>query len=261
MRSGVYKIVNVVNNKLYVGSSIDYKARKASHLRDLKEGTHHCIYLQRAYNKYGRASFKFFLLEKCTADMLIEREQFYLDTLNPEYNTFRVAGSSLGYKRSEESKEKARIYAKENNVKPPESTWLDKQLKVYQLNKTTLEVINEYKSLAEACRAIGKDATFATVISSCCTNKRYSAYGYRWVFSLDDIPFLRNVIKKDPWNKGKKIDNRKSKPIYQYSMDGVFIKEWESIKEAESVYGKGAGNCARGVSKSSNNFKWKFNKI
>jgi group I intron endonuclease len=32
--------------------------------------------------------------------LLIEREQYYLDTLEPKYNILKIAGSSLGYKHS-----------------------------------------------------------------------------------------------------------------------------------------------------------------
>jgi len=47
------------------------------------------------------------------------------------------------------------------------------------LHYDTLEVLNEFESLSEACRFIGKDATFASTITSCCNNKRFSAYNYR----------------------------------------------------------------------------------
>jgi group I intron endonuclease len=47
-------------------------------------------------------------LEFCTIDELIEREQFYIDTLKPEYNILKLAHSSIGYKHSMESMEKMR---------------------------------------------------------------------------------------------------------------------------------------------------------
>ena len=129
------------------------------------------------------------------------------------------------------------------------------------LDYNTLEVLQEFISLSEACRFIGKDATFASTITSCCTNKRFSAYGYRWVFDIEDIKNLRQKKIKEPWNKGKKIDNKKSKHVFQYTLDNIFIKEWESIKDAELEFGKGIGNCARGKSKTSNGYIWKYEKI
>lgn len=43
------------------------------------------------------------ILEFCPKDSLIEREQFYLDKLQPEYNILKIAYSSLGYKHTIES--------------------------------------------------------------------------------------------------------------------------------------------------------------
>ena len=257
MKSGIYQIRNTITNDLYIGSSINIIHRKNRHSRELKQGKHHSIILQRAVNKYGINVFKFKVLEYCEQEILIKKEQYYIDTLKPKYNIYLIAGSSLGSKRSEETKEKNRKYALINNIKPPEETWKDKQKGVYKLDKNTLEIIEYYDSLSSACRSVGKDSTFATTLSSCCNNKRFSAYGYRWVFSLEDIENLRNKIPLIAWNKGKSY-TKNTIPILQYSINNEFIKEWVSIKEAELVYGKGIGNCARGTTRISHGYKWKY---
>lgn len=41
-------------------------------------------------------------------------------------------------------------------------------------------------------------------------------------------------------------------------MNNEFIKEFNSVKEAEGIFGKGISNCALGKSKSSNGFIWKY---
>ena len=128
------------------------------------------------------------------------------------------------------------------------------------LHYDTLEILQKFASLSEACRFIGKDSTFASTISNCCKNKRYSAYGYRWAFKEEDIPTLRTKKEIIPWNKGKSVKSSKGKKVYQYDLEGNFLKEWNSIKEAESIIGKGIGNCARGKSKTSNGFVWKYEK-
>ena len=56
---GIYKIRNTINNKYYIGSSKNIKKRFNKHKYQLKKGTHHCIYLQRAYKKYGSSVFDF----------------------------------------------------------------------------------------------------------------------------------------------------------------------------------------------------------
>ena len=80
---GVYKIVNMTNGKLYVGSSNNIQSRWGQHKRALNEGTHGNSYLQNAWNKYGPLSFSFEIVEECPPDLQFEREQFYLNSLNP----------------------------------------------------------------------------------------------------------------------------------------------------------------------------------
>lgn len=53
--------------------------------------------------KYGYNKFSLDILEYCEPSLLIKREQYYLDTLKPEYNILKIAGSSLGYKHSPET--------------------------------------------------------------------------------------------------------------------------------------------------------------
>lgn len=50
--SGVYQIYNPINNKRYIGSSINVERRLKEHLRNLKKNTHCNVHLQSAYNKY-----------------------------------------------------------------------------------------------------------------------------------------------------------------------------------------------------------------
>lgn len=59
MRGYIYQIINKINQKRYIGQTIDIDARKYHHFNDLKNGQHHSIKLQRAYNKYGEDNFNF----------------------------------------------------------------------------------------------------------------------------------------------------------------------------------------------------------
>lgn len=54
--------------------------------------------------KYGYSNFSLFILEYCEPNNCLIREQYYLDTLLPEYNILQKAGSSLGYKHTDEAK-------------------------------------------------------------------------------------------------------------------------------------------------------------
>jgi group I intron endonuclease len=56
--------------------------------------------------KHGCSNFSIEILEYCAPEMVIEREQFYIDSLKPVYNLLKFAGSSLGKTHSEETKKK-----------------------------------------------------------------------------------------------------------------------------------------------------------
>ena len=44
------------NGKFYIGSTKNFDKRKKRHLKDLKNNLHHCMHLQKSYNKYGEDS-------------------------------------------------------------------------------------------------------------------------------------------------------------------------------------------------------------
>lgn len=80
---GVYKITNKVNNKIYVGSSNNVKYRWSQHKIQLKNNIHKNPHLQRAWNLYGESNFVFEIIEECRPNIQFEREQHYLNELNP----------------------------------------------------------------------------------------------------------------------------------------------------------------------------------
>lgn len=105
---GIYCISNNINNKCYIGSSKNIKLRKGGHISRLRNNRHPNQHLQNSWNKYGQDNFIFEILEQlpkeCTTEELLAREQYYLDTLKPEYNILKIAGSIEGYKHLEETK-------------------------------------------------------------------------------------------------------------------------------------------------------------
>lgn len=104
IKPSIYKIINSVNGKIYVGSAQNTSHRWYIHKKQLKDNLHHNIHLQRSWNKYGEENFKCEPIEIIgDVSLLIEREQFYIDTLNPEYNICKKAFSCRGIKRSIET--------------------------------------------------------------------------------------------------------------------------------------------------------------
>ena len=111
--TGIYKIVNTVNGKKYVGSTVNMKQRWYEHKHYLARNLHHSPKLQYAWNKYGEDAFEFSVIEECKPikEVLLEREQFWIDELHAHgktgYNIAKVAGSPMfGRKHTEESLKK-----------------------------------------------------------------------------------------------------------------------------------------------------------
>lgn len=73
MARGIYKIINVINNKFYVGSAVDLKRRKARHFSELRNGKHGNRHLQAAWQKYGEQAFVFVVVQEAleTEDLLV----------------------------------------------------------------------------------------------------------------------------------------------------------------------------------------------
>ena len=59
MKGYIYKIINRTNGNFYIGSTIEPQKREKRHFNDLINKKHHCIFLQRAFNKYGANNFEF----------------------------------------------------------------------------------------------------------------------------------------------------------------------------------------------------------
>ena len=104
--SGVYEIKNIVNNHRYIGSTVNIFKRWHNHKRALRHNKHHSAYLQNAWDKYGEDNFEFNVLLICDKENNILYEQKCMEKMNPEYNISLTAGSSLGVKRTEETKRK-----------------------------------------------------------------------------------------------------------------------------------------------------------
>lgn len=111
-KPAIYKIVNTVNNKLYIGSCVGHYQRKGQHWYRLRVGTHDNNHLQSSWNLYGEEAFLFEIIEFVEdVNKLIELEQMWIDKLDvcnrtKGYNKAPRAGSNLGRKMSKESREK-----------------------------------------------------------------------------------------------------------------------------------------------------------
>jgi group I intron endonuclease len=171
---GVYVIFNTGCGKCYIGSSVNLRDRLMSHSRELSKGKHENIYLQRAYNKYGKDAFMVRILEYVGGDKdtLLNREQFWIDTIlsyngyiMPEETKKKISETNTGKKRSLKSRQKMSEskLGKDNYGVAKKCKNIDTG-KVFSRVKDAAKHYNiSYGNLCQACKG-----------------KRKKAGGYRW---------------------------------------------------------------------------------
>lgn len=101
----IYEIKNLINNKVYIGQTIqEPKRRWIEHKRDLNKGNHSNCHLQNAWNKYGSLNWSFRIIDKVKSQRELNRlEEQYIKKNKNGYN-IREGGSNG--KLSEETKNK-----------------------------------------------------------------------------------------------------------------------------------------------------------
>lgn len=248
MKSGIYQISNKINNHSYIGSAINLKTRFATHRNRLKNNNHHSIYLQRAYNKYGLENFEFKILEYCDKSILINREQWFLEELNPEYNICKIAGSCLGVKFSKES----------NKKKSLNHAFKGKYGKNHPSSKEIFQYSDKGKFIKkwENAVQIEKELKFDSGNIRKSIKNRWMFYGYFWSYE-----YFGDIYKDTP----KKKDRTKTKkPISQYTLEGIWIRDWNSAKEATNYLRVKEGNLnsvLKNKTKTAYGFIWKYKKM
>ena len=110
--SGLYAIYCAGNDRTYLGSSIDIHKRRIQHFSSLSRGDHGNSFLQRSFNKYGKDTFKFKIIEEGLPNEALSCEQELLDFLFEEASNklFNIAkdatANMLGRNHSDETKKK-----------------------------------------------------------------------------------------------------------------------------------------------------------
>ena len=88
MKTGIYKILNKVNNKVYIGSATHIEKRWRDHKWYLNHNLHHNSHLQLSWNKYGADAFEFIILLECLINELLEKEKEYTLKCNSLDNNY-----------------------------------------------------------------------------------------------------------------------------------------------------------------------------
>jgi group I intron endonuclease len=99
----IYEIVNNINGTVYVGQTIT-SDRWSKHLYLLARGKHHSIFLQRAWNKYGKDAFSFKLVHKCNSQEELDLLETKLISEYKEKNkSYNILGGGKCFESHEES--------------------------------------------------------------------------------------------------------------------------------------------------------------
>jgi len=259
-KSGIYMFINIENNKCYVGQSKDLGNAKGgrlirylqkSYLADQKRGASLIV---KALIKYGYNNFLLAVLEYCPIEQLDEREQYWIDLLQPDYNILKIAKSSSGYKHTQESLEKMRgkrphftpsaehrtkigISAKtrvyDNTFKDNISERNGFTVYVYDTNGN---LIGTYSSINRLKEAYNIKLHHNTLIKYIAKGKLFD--GYRFSFTplskddfniqaLDSFPKIKNKAKKikltnlNDSNLSISLDSLSSAAAYIKKIDGA----------------------------------------
>lgn len=192
--SGIYCIINIKNSKKYIGSSKNIRQRLWSHRAELRHNKHENSHLQNAWNKYGEHNFDYYILEKCEESLLLEKEQLYIDTINPEYNMNKETQRPPCTKESriKQSNTRKKLYA-EGKLKP---SFKHITTYVYDLDGN---FIKEYPSMKDA--AIGEFGKNTGAVRSACygiQNPSHRVHNRRFYLEkLEELP----IVEKQPNNK------------------------------------------------------------
>lgn len=228
----IYKVTNIINNKIYIGQTINsLQKRQSKHFSEAK--LYKKYLFPRALLKYGKENFIWEVIDEAkTKEELNEKEKFWIwfnasTDPNLGYN-MSIGGCFLLSPEREQKRIEALIK------------------KVYQYDILTGLYIKEYKSLKDACLEFNDKCGY---IAKVCRRDKYAktAFNYRWSY-----------IKVDYI----KIETNKKK-VNMFSINGEYIKTFNSISEAARFINKPAGTSAiskvcKGELKNVYGYKWKY---
>jgi len=216
---GIYAITNTINNKAYIGSTVNVERRWAKHIFGLNKNIHPNKKLQNSWNKYGADLFNFIVIEELEdKNNLVEREQYYMDNSKVELLNIRIiAKSNLGLKHSSKTKDsmrQARLTYFKNNPdakiaigkvmkEKPNKPWLgktgpNKNKKMSDLQKSKLSYAKVTKGILQYDKKnnfIKKwntmtDLQIAGFHNSCilrvCKGERKTRKGFKWAKEISN---------------------------------------------------------------------------
>lgn len=193
MKNCVYRIINVKNNKVYIGSTINAERRKLEHFSQLEHSVHINDYLQRSYNKYGKDAFIFNVIESnLKEDELLKKEQHYI-------NLFNSSNSNFGYNISEyASRPDGRKYTKLYTVKIRD---------ILERNKLSMGALSLF-----LCLQLYLERYTNKVVTS--NNKTISNKEMKKIMKCSELVIIKSLTELESHNIIKRVGRSQAREIY-----------------------------------------------
>lgn len=279
-QTGIYKITNLINNKIYIGQTTNFVKRKREHINNLIIGNHVNKHLQSAWNKYGKYCFTFELVELCERDSLTEREQYWIDYYGgiDSINVYNVrdAGDSGTFSKETRAlistKLKGRHHTEATKLKIKHTSLgrhhtEEAKRKIGEASKGKKYMLGRHlseetkKKISEKLK--GRPAPNKGSHVSEETRKKIgeaSRNRIRRRWTEEEKLAQSKRLKGNPApNKGKLTGT--SKKVLQYSLDGELLNIYESTHELYLKCGFNPGcisKCCRGLMRTAYGYKWKY---
>lgn len=232
IKTGIYMIRSIIHDdRIYIGSSLDINKRWRDHKYTLKEGCHKNPKLQHHFDKYGISDLVFFPLQESEKACLLADEQFFIDSLNPWFNIIKIAtANGRGRKASWETRRLQSI-AKKGKPSPKKG--------VPMRDEQRQKLIDYYKTHPALSYWQGRKMSEE--------QRRKLSESHKG-------------IKQTP-ESIKKRTSKIVKSVEQFDLNGVLIKEYESITEASRQTGvsyESISKCCNGHIRQCCGYIWRF---
>jgi len=228
---GIYKITNLINNKSYIGKSLDIEHR----FREHKAGIRSNIHLQNSIKKYGIENFDFSIIEECDRDECSLRERYWIefyDSFRSGYNSTTGGENEPGWHLSEDSKDKLRVKkSEETKRKMSESLIGNTRMKdfcstAYGHEKISNSAREAWKS--ESVRLHHNEANVNRWSKASEHEKHSKSQKDRWS-NESEIERQRNNMIGNTYGKGRIWIHKPSvetRMIYPYELDTYLSNGW-----------------------------------
>lgn len=253
---GIYRILNLINNKYYIGSSKSIVKRIREHKRLLRKGEHENKHLQSAWNKYGEQNFAFEIIQIISSDEL--KNNCYLRNLETKYILesgsandkigYNIINGGIGSLNTPCSEEKRRKISEANKGK---TAW-NKNIPMTEEQKAILRAIKEEKygksidiydikgnfiETMSSVRSVSRKYKCGRNTINDCIKGKTLPKKYIFVLHGETLDYSKigsnREVETDEHRKQrmKEYRSKRGKKIDVYTFDGKFINTYNSISE------------------------------